>query len=54
LFEYNLKFDEGFPSYQLLRWRSEEESIAIVKRCIDEGKTAYQLGLVSDDEDLEY
>lgn len=43
-------FGEGFPMYQLGRTRSDEEIIAIIERCVNERKTAYDLGLVDDDE----
>ena len=54
MFEYTKKFGEGFPSFQLFRDRPDEECVAIVERCINEGKTAYELGLVSVEEDLQY
>lgn len=47
-------FGEGFPMYQLGRTRSEDEIIGIIKRCIDSGKDAYELGLVTDDLDTDY
>lgn len=52
--KYVDKFDEGFPMYQLGRTRTDEEVIQIIQRCLDEGKTAYDLGLVSDSLDDEY
>lgn len=54
MFEYNNRFNEGFPSFQLFRTRSDKECVEIIKRCLDEGKTAYEIGLVTDDQDLEY
>lgn len=54
LFQYNLKFKEGFPTYQLFRGRTDQECIEMVQRCLDKGKTAYQLGLLSDSEDIQY
>lgn len=47
-------FNEGFPMYQLGRTRTDAEIIAIIKRCLDEDKTAYDLQLVTDNEDIEY
>lgn len=47
-------FGEGFPMYQLGRTRSEEEIIAIIQKCLDENKTTYDLGLVTDDLDIDY
>lgn len=52
--KYAQTFDEGFPMYQLGRTRSEKEIIEIIKRCLDEQKTAYDLGLVTDDLEIEY
>ena len=53
-FEYNVRFDEGFPMFQLYRNRSDEECKEIVRRCLKEGKTAYELGLVTDEEGVYY
>lgn len=47
-------FNEGFPMYQLGRTRTDEEIIAIIERCLSENKTAYELGLVTDEEEIEY
>lgn len=47
-------FGEGFPMYQLGRTRSESEIIDIIKRCLEEKKDAYDIGLVTDNEDIEY
>jgi len=47
-------FNEGFPMYQLGRTRTDEEIIGIIQRCLNEHKTAYDLGLVTDDEDVDY
>lgn len=52
--KYAETFGEGFPMYQLGRTRSETEIISIIKRCLDEKKDAYELGLVTDDLDIEY
>lgn len=52
--KYVDRFDEGFPMYQLGRSRTEEEIIEIIKECLDSGQNAYDLGLVTDDEDIEY
>lgn len=54
LFEYNVKFDEGFPTYQLFRGRTDEECAEIVQECLDKGKTAYDLGLVTDEDEIQY
>ena len=52
--EYSKRFGDGFPMYQLGRFRSEDEIIAIIDRCLSEGKDTYALGLVTDDYDVEY
>lgn len=43
------KFGDGFPSYQLLRGKTEEESCEIVQRCIDAERDAYELGLCAEE-----
>lgn len=52
--KYRETFGEGFPMYQLGRGRTEEEVIAVIMGCLDAGKDAYELGLVTDNEDIEY
>lgn len=52
--KYIEAFDEGFPMYQLGRSRTDDEIIEIIKRCLDTGQSAYDLGLVTDDEDIDY
>ena len=52
--KYADTFGEGFPMYQLGRTRSDEEIIAIIEKCLNENKTAYELNLVTDDEDIDY
>ena len=47
-------FSEGFPMYQIGRTRPESEIIEIIQKCLNERKTAYDLGIVTDDEDTEY
>ena len=47
-------FGEGFPLYQLGRTNTDEEIIAIIEKCLNEHKTAYELGIVTDDEDTDY
>lgn len=52
--QYAKKFGDGFPMYQLGRGRTNEEIIEIIDRCLKAGKDAYDLGLVSDDDDIKY
>lgn len=54
LTEYAKKFGDGFPSFQLMRARSPEDTIEIIKDCIDKGKDAYELGYVTDEIEVEY
>lgn len=54
LLQYAKTFGEGFPTFQLLRSRTTEEGIDLVQMCLDKGKDAYELGLVTLDEDTEY
>lgn len=52
--EYINEFGEGFPMYQLGRGRTEEETIGIIDRCLKEKKDVYELGLITDDDDVLY
>lgn len=52
--KYRKAFGAGFPMYQLGRGRTDDEIKEIIDRCLAEGKDAYELGLVTDDEDVEY
>lgn len=51
---YVLKFGDGFPTYQYMRGRTTRETIDAINRCIAEGKDAYEMGLVTDDDDILY
>lgn len=52
--KYFEAFGEGFPTFQLLRSRTDEEGIELIKQCLDAGKDAYALGLVTDDPEVVY
>ena len=52
--KYVNAFGEGFPMYQLGRTRTETEIIEIIERCLREDKDAYDLGLVTDNADVDY
>lgn len=52
--EYLETFGDGFPTFQLFRTRTTEECIDLVQMCLEKGKDAYELGLVTLDEDTEY
>lgn len=51
---YSEMFGDGFPMYQLGRGRTDDEIADIIKRCLNEGKDAYELGLVTDELDIFY
>lgn len=50
---YAKEFDEGFPMYQVGRGLEENQIAEIVKKCLREGKDAYQLGYAEDSDDYE-
>lgn len=52
--KYAETFGEGFPMYQLGRTRTDGEIIEIIEKCLNEKKNAYDLGLVTDDLDIDY
>ena len=52
--EYAERFGDGFPSYQIMRGRSDEETMEIIRECLEKGKDAYELGYVEDDDDIMY
>lgn len=52
--EYAKRFGDGFPMIPLGFGRSEKEVEAIIKRCLDEGKDAYELGLLEDNNEVIY
>ena len=54
IIEYNKVFEDGFPSFQIMRSRTEPETIKIIKDCLEQGKDAYELGYLSDDNDVQY
>ena len=51
--KYRDKFGDGFPTFQLLGY-SDEEIIEIIKDCINKNKNAYELGYVTDENDIAY
>lgn len=52
--EYAKRFDDGFPMIPLGFGRTEEEVNALIKRCLKEGKDAYELGLLEDNNEVIY
>ena len=52
--EYAKRFGDGFPSFQIMRTRSDDEIIIIIEDCLEKGKDAYELGYVSGNEEIEY
>ena len=49
--KYLETFGEGFPTFQLMRSRTEQDGIDLIKHCLDVGKDVYQLGLVNVDDE---
>ena len=54
LAKYAEAFGDGFPMYPLGCGRTNEEVIEIIKRCLEAEKDAYEMGLVTDDLDVDY
>lgn len=52
--EYAEKFGDGFPMIPLAWGKTDEEVCDTIRKCIEAGKDAYELGLVSDDDDMDY
>lgn len=52
--EYAEKFDDGFPMIPLGWGKTDDKIIAIIDECVGKGKDVYELGYVSDDEDILY
>ena len=52
--EYAERFDDGFPMMPLGWGRSDTEIIAIIDRCLREGKDVYELGYIEDDPEVNY
>lgn len=52
--EYAERFDDGFPMIPLGWGKTDEEIIAIIDDCLEKGKDVYELGYVTDDEDVLY
>ena len=52
--QYAKTFGEGFPMIPLAWGRTEEEIMALIQKCLDSKKDAYELGLVQEDDDLQY
>ncbi len=54
MIEYAKRFKSGFPSFQIMSGHDESETIAIIRECLEKNKDAYQLGYVTDNEDIDY
>lgn len=52
--EYFKEFGEAFPMIPIAWGRTEEEIVQIIKRCIKEQKDVYELGYVTESEDVMY
>ena len=51
--EYEELFGESFPTFCFMHLSSKELE-KIIDECLEEGKDAYELGYVSDDENMKY
>ena len=51
--EYEGDFGDGFPTFMFSGY-PEEETIAIIYRCIKEKKDVYDLGYLTLDDDIKY
>lgn len=52
--EYTKAFDDGFPMIPLAWGRTDEEVIEIIKKCLENKKDAYEMGLVDNEDDEMY
>lgn len=52
--EYAKRFGDGFPMIPLGFGRTEKEVETLIKKCLEEGKDAYELGLLKDDDGVIY
>lgn len=52
--DYYEMFNDSFPMMPLAWGRSEKEVVAIIDECLKKGKDVYQLGYVTDDDDVYY
>ena len=54
LAEYLEIFKEGFPMIPLKWGRTDKQVIEIIDRCLKEKKDVYELGYITDDDDVMY
>lgn len=54
MFDYLKRFGDGFPSFQIMASRTDEETIEIIEECLKKGKDAYQLGYCTIDLEVSY
>ena len=52
--EYAKRFGDGFPMYQLGRSRTDEEVIAIIDECLENGRDCYELGYLTKEYGVKY
>lgn len=52
--EYRDRFGEGFPMIPLGWGRTEEETIELIKKCLNANKDAYEMGFLTEDGDVLY
>ena len=52
--KYYERFREDYPTYQLMRGATEQQTLDIIERCLREGKDVYELGLVTNAPNIFY
>lgn len=52
--EYERTFNDDFPTYPLALSRTNDETIKLIDRCLEEKKDVYELGFMTDDTDTLY
>lgn len=52
--EYASRFGEGFPMIPLAWGRTDNEVIEIINKCLEAGKDVYDMGYLSEDDDIDY
>ena len=52
--EYLNAFGESFPMIPLAWGRNDSEIVEIIEKCLITGKSVYDMGLLSEDDDIIY
>ncbi len=54
LIAYIDMFGEGFPTFQICRSLTDEDCAALITKCLESGKDAYEIGYCTVDGDTQY